>query len=312
MKNTEEKSADFFTISYERLPTFIGIGSQRCGSTWLDNVLRSHPQIVMAPKESSFFNLHIRTEGLEWYYKLFDESSAASIRGDITPTYAAMFPEKVAFVKQLIPHLKIVLIIRNPVDRLVSQITRQWTYSYTDKGALTTRNLFALLRQVDTSLSRRLTNYLTIYQIWTHFFDKNSILIEKYDTLAHNPQILISKVLTFLNADATYELLQDVSVKKYNQSKYKDEIPSMLKWYLAKEWLPSIKKLNEITDLDLNDWIYEMSDIASKSRFQWHLIRIFHKVYFVVPYNFAYLFANLVRRKFRLIQLRKYLKFNNS
>lgn len=119
------------------LPSFICIGGQRCGSTWLHHVLSAHPQVILSPKESSFFNLRIRIEGIEWYKNLFKstDSSANSqlanvVRGDITPTYCAMFPYEVELTKKLVPDLKVLFIIRNPVDRMISKITRQWTYLY--------------------------------------------------------------------------------------------------------------------------------------------------------------------------------------
>lgn len=94
MKIECKTSAQSLENSYDKLPNFIGIGSQRCGSTWLRNVLTQHPEITMSPIESNFFNLRARTEGLEWYSKLFsDQNASAPIRGDITPGYAAMFPE---------------------------------------------------------------------------------------------------------------------------------------------------------------------------------------------------------------------------
>jgi len=34
-------------ISAEKLPTFLGIGSQRCASTWLNKILALHPKIVI-------------------------------------------------------------------------------------------------------------------------------------------------------------------------------------------------------------------------------------------------------------------------
>lgn len=202
-----------------------------------------------------------------------------------------------------------ILVIRNPVDRLLSQITRQWTYSYLDKKTKTS-NLFALLREVDLGLSCRLTNYLRMYQIWTKIFDEQSILIEKYDNLAHNPEAFIVRILTFLEANENYEPPKELMARKYNfsSSTSQAEIPPMLKWYLAKEWLPSVKKLDKLIDLDLSDWISEMSAIDSDGKLHFHLIRIFHKLYFSLPYYCAYQLFNVVRRRFLMISLQRTFK----
>jgi len=46
-------------------PSSVCIGGQRCGSTWIHHVLDAHPQVSLSPKESSFFNLKVRTEGVD-------------------------------------------------------------------------------------------------------------------------------------------------------------------------------------------------------------------------------------------------------
>ncbi|MEL6603252.1 MAG: hypothetical protein AAFP20_08505 [Cyanobacteria bacterium J06614_10] len=99
MLNAEGKNK----IDSSMFPSFICIGGQRCGSTWLDRALRSHPQVSLSPKESSFFNLKIRTEGIEWYEELFQQQpeSSGCIKGDITPSYSAVFCDEVGTAKLL-------------------------------------------------------------------------------------------------------------------------------------------------------------------------------------------------------------------
>lgn len=49
-------------------PTVIGIGVPRGGSTWLHNLLESHPDVAMPRqrKEIHYFD-HNYDRGLEWY-----------------------------------------------------------------------------------------------------------------------------------------------------------------------------------------------------------------------------------------------------
>ena len=49
------------------LPSFIGIGAQRCGTTWLYESLAAHPEVyVSRPKELYFFTKNYM-RGLDWY-----------------------------------------------------------------------------------------------------------------------------------------------------------------------------------------------------------------------------------------------------
>ena len=76
-------------------PTFLGIGSMRCGSTWLYEVLKCHPDIqVSESKEVQFFFMRrmLRFD-LDWYEALFeprDGGELKTVRGEISPQYARL------------------------------------------------------------------------------------------------------------------------------------------------------------------------------------------------------------------------------
>jgi hypothetical protein len=75
--------------------------------------------------------------------------------------------------------------------------------------------------------------------------------MEKYDTLKANPQGFLTEVLDFLEAEP-FDFPNDILIAKPNKSNYKDEIPSFLKWYLATEWLPTVRVFHQTIDLDLH------------------------------------------------------------
>src|SRR6476661_10133337 len=77
------------------LPTFVGIGSMRCGSTWLYQVLRCHPDIAVSKlKEVDFFFMYrMLHHDWQWYESLFhdeDREKAKPVRGEISPRYARL------------------------------------------------------------------------------------------------------------------------------------------------------------------------------------------------------------------------------
>lgn len=294
------------TSTQRQLPSFVCIGGQRCGSSWLHNILKTHPQVVLPKrKESSFFNFRIKTEGIEWYINLFEDCSDKSIehiKGEVVPTYSAMFRDEVFFVKKLISDLKIILIIRNPVERMISQITRQWTYHYVDKGASTKRSLLSLLRQVDTRLSHRLTDFNRSYHLWSEVFGKENVLVMNYDALAESPTKFIDEITDFLQVSKFSDSDLDLTKRK-NQSRHKEDIPEFLYWYLSVEWLPMAKELyRTLEDPYIETWIEDMIRTSSTGKLHWTALRWFHKAYFVLPYTFFYAafnFLRAIRRKAR-------------
>lgn len=97
---------------------FIGLGPQRTASTWLDEVLRKHPdvQLPSGVKETMFFDLR-HQKSFSWYFSHFDND--ARIKGEVAPTY---FHNQSALrrLKQHNPDLKLVINIRNPIQRSFS------------------------------------------------------------------------------------------------------------------------------------------------------------------------------------------------
>ena len=105
-------------------PSFLIIGAQRCGTTYLYDLLTEHPQIAKAThKEIHFFDRHFQ-RGMQWYLGNFPPkrpalASDGCITGEATPTYLA-YRSVPARVRQLLPDIKLVALVRNPVDRAVS------------------------------------------------------------------------------------------------------------------------------------------------------------------------------------------------
>ena len=104
------------------LPSALILGAQRSGTTSLFNYLAQHPD-VLPPlgKEIHYFDLHYG-RGVRWYRGRFPFS--ARLRGvaltiDASPYYLLhpLAPERAA---QLLPDVKLVAVLRNPVDRALS------------------------------------------------------------------------------------------------------------------------------------------------------------------------------------------------
>jgi hypothetical protein len=101
------------------LPTFIGIGAQRAGTTWIHNCLAQHPEVYMAEaKELHYFYAHY-DRGLDWYREQFAHAGGAIARGEITPDYMYS-PDALANIARDLPDVRVFAVLRNPVDRAIS------------------------------------------------------------------------------------------------------------------------------------------------------------------------------------------------
>jgi hypothetical protein len=100
------------------LPTFVCIGGQKTGTTWLYHKLIHHPQVYLpAKKELNFF---YRDLPQSWYEEQFEGAQPGQARGDISPNYMAL-PGVADRMGALLPNAKVICILREPVSRARSQ-----------------------------------------------------------------------------------------------------------------------------------------------------------------------------------------------
>lgn len=117
--NAHEHAA---ATSWAGLPNLIGIGVPKAGTTWLYELLDSHPDVWMSSRrEISYFHRHYH-RGPEWYRRFFprpDQAKAYRVIGEISPRYlyTADNARKMAEFGSV---ERLLLILRNPVDRAYS------------------------------------------------------------------------------------------------------------------------------------------------------------------------------------------------
>src|SRR5918993_382064 len=175
-------------------PTYVGIGAQKCASTWLHRILESHPEVsVPEVKEADFFSYHY-DRGFQWYQRCFataPESSQVRARGEISPSYFCepAVPERVA---RYMPGAKIMVSLRDPVERALSNHRHDVKQRH--------------LTGDDLSFERGLSNnpmyveqglYATHLKRWLQYFPRERILVVLMDEVAADPRAVCRSVYRF-------------------------------------------------------------------------------------------------------------------
>jgi len=108
------------------LPTFFGIGVQKGGTTSLHNYLQQHPNVVLpsGEKEVHYFDdLYGEYGDYDNFLDHFDLQRIKAPQmlawGEITPNYI-FFENAVTRIHALAPHAKLIVLLRNPAVRAVS------------------------------------------------------------------------------------------------------------------------------------------------------------------------------------------------
>jgi hypothetical protein len=241
-----DKFEKVFTSEY-RCPHFLGIGVPKAGTTWLDFVLRQHPDIWMPNvkelhffdeyfqhiregNESRFFSSdtyirnrwrrYLRTElkrclrfpskaNLAWTFRfLFSRRDFNYFRrlfpenpihccGEITPAYCTLTESQIELIHQYFPNLKIILLLRNPIDRAWSHARMELLFrKKKDIQSLSPSVLEEFLFR-DRGVQMR-NNYPEIIRRWSRVFGRDKIFIGIYDDIKVNPEALLQEIFHFL------------------------------------------------------------------------------------------------------------------
>jgi hypothetical protein len=118
-------------------PNFLIIGAQKCGTTWLFEQLRQHPDIFMPEvKDLEFFSYHnhLTKPGFSGYLQHFSEAADKRAVGEATASYfwtrtnsrwgvlpTGFQPDIPSVVHQYLgEELRLIVTLRNPVRRVIS------------------------------------------------------------------------------------------------------------------------------------------------------------------------------------------------
>lgn len=112
-------------------PDFIIIGAMKSGTSSLQDQLARQPGLFMTtPKEPNYFSDDaIFAKGAGWYGALFAPAPEGSLTGEASTHYTKLptHPQTVARLQAAHPAVKLIYVIRNPVDRALSHYMHEWS-----------------------------------------------------------------------------------------------------------------------------------------------------------------------------------------
>lgn len=178
-------------------PDFIVIGAMRAGTTTLYRHLANHPEIGMSRmKETDFFIPDLNNAlGLTWYRGQFQPGFA--VYGEVSPNYAMghIWPGVPLRIKQVAPTVRLIFIVRDPVDRFVSQYLHTWHIGRTQVPPCDVLDSKVGQNMLDTS------RYAAQIDLYLAQFPIDRILILDFDALCTDPQRTMDRVTDVLGVD---------------------------------------------------------------------------------------------------------------
>jgi Sulfotransferase domain len=114
-------------------PNFFIVGAAKSGTTSLYQYLRQHPDIYMPAelgwKEPSYYCDTYGVANYEFYLSLFKDANTQKRIGEASTAYLSS-PESARRIYDAVPDAKIIMVLRNPVDRAYSLYKWMFQHGY--------------------------------------------------------------------------------------------------------------------------------------------------------------------------------------
>ncbi len=242
-------------------PNFIIIGAQKSGTTSLENYIAQHPQVIPAIKKETHFWYRDFDKGINWYLAHFPPipKSENFITGEATPNYLENY-QSAERIYNVFPEVKLLVILRNPVDRTFSQYNHWIRLNWEERSFETAINSeLEILRknpekpQGDKNYWQQPGNYIGrgIYveflKKWLAVFPREQILILKGENLYQKPVETMKEVFQFLGLPE-HQLPEYRKLNPGNYSPINDKIRHKLSEYFQ----PHNQRLEDFLGMEFN------------------------------------------------------------
>lgn len=229
------------------LPDFLIIGAQKCGTSSLYRYLIEHPQAAPAArKEVHYFDWEYR-RGTNWYRAHFPMAARKlvfrsltgkrMVVGEASPYYL-FHPHAPGRVKALLPDVKLIALLRDPVERTLSAYQHQvrrgreplsFEEALAQEAERLRPEIARLERDEDyNSVVHRNLAYLArgIYadQIsrWFEIFPREQLLVIRSEDFFTDTTATLTQVLEFLGLPHWKPL----AYRRFNAAQYEDMAPA--------------------------------------------------------------------------------------
>jgi hypothetical protein len=243
-------------LSLDRFPDFLIAGPQRTGTTWLHANLRYHPEIFLSePKELLFFSRlktpdspKFRSNDLAWYLQFFRDPAwryalktaitlwkyrqlyRPRVRGEATASYAALDPDIISEIATLNPDMKVIVMIRNPIERA-------WSHAKKDLVRNRKRRIEEVAESEFTAFfndpyQRQCARYMENYDNWAAHLKDGHLLGAYFDEISTHPEALLLRVMSFLGVTSSTRYI-DRAVREAVNPTAASEVPEHYRRFLA-------------------------------------------------------------------------------
>jgi hypothetical protein len=236
------------TSGRRKLPDFLIIGAQRSGTSTLYQYIARHPHVQGAfRKEVHYFDTYYN-RGPDWYRANFP---IRGLTGEATPSYL-LHPEVPARVAAMLPNVRLLAILRNPVDRAYSAFHRNI------RLGRETRAFVDAIRADAGTLEfayRERGIYVEHLEVWLKHFKRDQLLVVGTEEFCGDPWHGLEQVCRFLELPPFPDRQSvDEQMRRWFERRYRyDRYPAMdaaVREKLVEYYRPHNRRLHDLLDKD--------------------------------------------------------------
>jgi len=240
-------------------PDFVGVGTQKSGTSWWASLIEQHPAVVPNKynrKEmhylAHFLSKPMTDEDIRTYHSVFARPEG-KICGEWTPNYMAQ-PQALVRLKQAAPDAKLLILLRNPVDRYESGFNHERKQRF--GGIIGPSIRLEVIKQYALQAESIWNGmYASQLEIVSDLFPTEQVLTLQYEQCCSDPKHCLEKTYRFLGLDHDFqpqELRKSVNPQKRVTKKLSDELREVLKTI----YRPQVRQLVQRypNEIDLSLW----------------------------------------------------------
>lgn len=193
---------------YNEKEILICIGAQKAGTTWLYKCLREHPMITSTlDKELHYFSNQINSYSTNEYIRKLNDTNPGKKLFECSTSYLSS-PDAANNIKKRFPKAKIVAILRNPNDRLISHMNHLRSKGWSNCGDV---------KECVKNYPEIIENGLYGKHLFRYFklFPKENVLVIFYEELENNPEKVFNRVCEHYDLE---KYTPRILTKKYHSS----------------------------------------------------------------------------------------------
>jgi hypothetical protein len=182
--------------------SFVGIGAQKCASTWLYGALAQLEGVFVSdPKEVDFFSAHFN-QGYEWYHRHFPTGGAGALYGEVSPSYL-IHPDAPSRIQGYNPEMRVLVTFRDPVERAYSNHLHE-----VRAGHITGGNLVFEAALDNNPLYLDQGRYARHLARWFEAFPAGQIHVTFQEQVKHDSRAQTERLAKFLERAMPRDYLQ--------------------------------------------------------------------------------------------------------